>query len=541
MHIESKSPEISETRTRAKAKNASKHSLSKTRAAVDEKPGVKTRAAKYRSKEVPGKQSSIDDSEVAATSSVNPRADFCSRLFSAALHVSSNFSPWANELYQIVSTSRDFKLMRQLAKSKMFSSSLFDDSRLKQLTKCLLTTSVNPTAGNIFLYHKTDTCIESLNNIRECLRTQADSASPSSHLEVYDTFLKTLLPKTWAVVHFTEVKHGAVVNVSTCHQSHSFSLSSLKSLAEDFAEKIKQSVDLNPLSDRQEHWNHRFSCDEQLAEIVDKIDLELAPLSKLLTSKCRLVDSFVLIADECLSQVPWEHTGAFKLRSVGRYPSMEFFMHHFNMVKHRVDSPKLKTSNTFYVVNPSGDLKITEATFEQYFTSLLSERSDIAVSGIMATEPSLEIIKHQLESCDLFLYCGHGSGSKYYPAWYLRSKLPTVNGAVLLFGCASGKLASLSPNLDPTTIPYDFLLCGAPAVVANLWSVTDREIDRLTVGLLKDIFAQKPNGNVNPKRNSNSKSLTLSLMIRQLTTCVKLPVTTGYAPVVYGLPNLKFE
>ena len=51
-------------------------------------------------------------------------------------------------------------------------------------------------------------------------------------------------------------------------------------------------------------------------------------------------------------------------------------------------------------------------------------------------------------------------------------------------GCSSGLLRPQG-DLDPNGMALKFVLSGAPATVANLWDVTDGDIDRYTCSLLK--------------------------------------------------------
>jgi len=55
----------------------------------------------------------------------------------------------------------------------------------------------------------------------------------------------------------------------------------------------------------------------------------------------------------------------------------------------------------------------------------------------------------------------------------------------LLMGCSSGLLKS-SGDYDPTGNSINYILGLSPALTANLWDVTDRDIDRLTQGLLEE-------------------------------------------------------
>jgi len=50
---------------------------------------------------------------------------------------------------------------------------------------------------------------------------------------------------------------------------------------------------------------------------------------------------------------------------------------------------------------------------------------------------------------------------------------------VLLMGCSSGLLKPMG-SYQPTGMALKYLLAGCPTIVANLWDVTDRDIDRFT-------------------------------------------------------------
>lgn len=56
--------------------------------------------------------------------------------------------------------------------------------------------------------------------------------------------------------------------------------------------------------------------------------------------------------------------------------------------------------------------------------------------------------------------------------------------AVLLMGCSSGALQPLG-SFEPVGMALHYVVSGAPATVANLWDVTDGDIDGLTRALLK--------------------------------------------------------
>jgi len=69
----------------------------------------------------------------------------------------------------------------------------------------------------------------------------------------------------------------------------------------------------------------------------------------------------------------------------------------------------------------------------------------------------------------------------------------------------------------------NYLLAGCPAIVANLWDVTDKDIDRFSESLLKQWL--QPNA-----------QLSLPQVLSQSRQACKLKYLIGASPVLYGLP-----
>lgn len=74
-------------------------------------------------------------------------------------------------------------------------------------------------------------------------------------------------------------------------------------------------------------------------------------------------------------------------------------------------------------------------------------------------------------------YFGHSGGEQYIKTSQIRQ---LGHCAVsLLLGCSSGSLKG-SGEFDPTGNAMNYLLAGCPTLVANLWDVTDRDLDRFS-------------------------------------------------------------
>ncbi|KAI8026960.1 Separase [Camellia lanceoleosa] len=93
-----------------------------------------------------------------------------------------------------------------------------------------------------------------------------------------------------------------------------------------------------------------------------------------------------------------------------------------------------------------------------------------------------------LRSHDLFIYFGHGSGAQYIPGHEIQ-KLENC-AATFLMGCSSGSL-SLNGSYAPQGAPICYLLAGSPVIVANLWEVTDKDIDRFGKAMLDCLLKER--------------------------------------------------
>ncbi|BFI30035.1 separase [Marchantia polymorpha subsp. ruderalis] len=139
--------------------------------------------------------------------------------------------------------------------------------------------------------------------------------------------------------------------------------------------------------------------------------------------------------------------------------------------------------NTFYILNPSGDLKSTQSSFEDWFTHQPGWK------GKAGAPPSADEFKRGLQDFDLFVYLGHGTGDQFLPERFVRQLDQCA--ATLLMGCSSGKLNSRG-QYEPFGTVQSYLMAGCPSVIANLWDVTDGDIDRFSKCLLHKWMVLEP-------------------------------------------------
>ena len=200
------------------------------------------------------------------------------------------------------------------------------------------------------------------------------------------------------------------------------------------------------------------------------------------------------------------------------------------------------------ILNPGGDLKATESKFTESLEDL---------SGweyLVHKEPTESEMKSLLENHEIMLYFGHGSGGQYIrPRTIKRLEKCAV---ALLMGCSSGALTEAG-EFESYGTPINYMHAGSPAVVATLWDVTDKDIDKFSQTVLEEwgLFGDSPPPVINSptkkstkRKGKNTVEVTPSNMIgkdggvsldeavsRGRDSCI-LKYLNGAAPVVYGVP-----
>ncbi|KND03271.1 separase [Spizellomyces punctatus DAOM BR117] len=227
----------------------------------------------------------------------------------------------------------------------------------------------------------------------------------------------------------------------------------------------------------------------------------------------------ILIPDKHLHMIPWESLPVLRNRPVCRLPSIFFLQNILLQLKKQnlvVDPQK-----TYYLLNPSQDLVRTQEQFQEMVTS------QEGWSGLISRAPSEDDWASALSSKDLFIYFGHGGGEQYIRGHRVRELDRCA--VTLLLGCSSGCLRPAG-EFDPHGTPLNYILGGSQAIVANLWDVTDRDLDRFSCAMFEKwgLVTSRETGHID--RSSIAEAVTTS---RDVCT---LKYLTGAAPVVYGVP-----
>lgn len=234
---------------------------------------------------------------------------------------------------------------------------------------------------------------------------------------------------------------------------------------------------------------------------------------------------FLIPSNACAS-FPWESMECLRGRSVSRMPSVSQLIDLLSLHP-GFSFPDTKPENIFYLVNPGKDLPKTEAEFGPLLQSMPN------ASGLCGEKPEEEHMLEQLYSSKLFLYFGHGGGEQYVRASKMIKRKTENNTNMLppalLMGCSSGAFQD-NGNLEATSNIFNWLSCGSPLVVSNLWDITDKDIDRFSMSVLYKwgFFTESD------KQPAACEDICKAVAnSRNLCT---LRYLNGAAPIVYGLP-----
>ena len=253
----------------------------------------------------------------------------------------------------------------------------------------------------------------------------------------------------------------------------------------------------------------------------------------------------VLILDKALHLFPWESLQCMDGLAVSRLPSLGCLRD--RILEQQKDMPETSPAGHYvnrgsgsYILNPEGDLKNTEATFDKQLHSLQDW------DGIIGRGPEENEIKSNLESKDIVLYFGHGSGAQFIRAREIR-KLEKC-AVTMLMGCSSGALTE-SGEFEPFGPPINYMHAGSPALVATLWDVTDKDIDRFFQrtfeqwGLFEkcgEQVSRKGKGKAKERKTvgaakEQKRTSLVEAVARSRDACI-LKFLNAAAVVVYGVP-----
>ena len=260
----------------------------------------------------------------------------------------------------------------------------------------------------------------------------------------------------------------------------------------------------------------------------------------------------VLILDEALQSLPWESIPSLRNHNCSRVPGLALLLslilkqspagEEAPLNDENVNTSNKKVTNTakeaktadntprpisvrncWYAIDTEGNLPTTRATMQEF---ILPYSHRWKWRGFVAELPSYTTVKEYHDSSDLFIYCGHGAGERMCDTYSLRKHSCPAS---FLWGCSSGSLIVHGIH-DPSGAALNYLLGGAPFVLGNLWDVTDKDIDRLSVNCLEHVL-NSTNG-----ENTTDNAIVAEALSQARYTC-KLKHAVGASPVMYGVPS----
>lgn len=190
----------------------------------------------------------------------------------------------------------------------------------------------------------------------------------------------------------------------------------------------------------------------------------------------------LLVLDPGIQSLPWESLPCLSSskQPMSRLPSLPFLnclWQTHSADKTSVVNHGVASDNIFYLLNPDKSLPETEKRLDKAFKEFNKWE------GVVGQEPAPQQLANALSSKDAFMYCGHGSGTKYLSGDDLE-KL-TVRAVPMLMGCSSGQLTRLGRSLDPLGTAQSYLVATSPAMLGFLWPVSDADVDQWTMEFMK--------------------------------------------------------
>ncbi|KAJ7598753.1 cysteine peptidase C50 [Mycena floridula] len=245
-----------------------------------------------------------------------------------------------------------------------------------------------------------------------------------------------------------------------------------------------------------------------------------------------------LVLDKNLQGLPWESMPILRGRSVSRVPNVDFLLDRVEMVRWQkeksckgsnglIDRAVVNPRKGYFILNPSGDLGRTEGRFKDWAMGM----EEVGWKGVVGQAPSEQQMEDALVKNDLVMYFGHGGGEQYIRSHRIRHLRRCA--ALMLWGCSSGTMHDMG-DFDRIGTPLHYMVAGCPTLVANLWDVTDGDIDKFSQSVL-DKLRLTPENARNWTPEVQGQTSLVAAVAESRDSC-KLKYLTGAAPIVYGIP-----
>ena len=252
-----------------------------------------------------------------------------------------------------------------------------------------------------------------------------------------------------------------------------------------------------------------------LNKLLDTVKQQITAIYKKFASKINIseFDPILLSVGDTLVHLPWENIPILQycLPSICRIPCLEFAA--LRVIEYNKYDKRNNILSYYHIINPKGDLNKTQSRFDR----LLND----GWNGIKGIRPSYDEFRDGLENNDVFLYVGHNGGEEFVSC----SKIETfdIRSITFLMGCSSGLLKKKG-EFQSNGITNYYMIASCPIIVANLWDVTDKDIDQFSCHLLRKSVLKHQSIIDIPKAVNLSRSV------------CKMRYLNGAAPICYGIP-----
>lgn len=283
-------------------------------------------------------------------------------------------------------------------------------------------------------------------------------------------------------------------------------------------------------------WKNKYIIDQIIMYLGDCFKDGENPFIIIKNKSKNPLKTVAMFISDKLQYIPWESMPTLRSLSNDNRSNATGFcrlscMKAFHFATSIFTSDKSKGNRILYLINPEGDLSSTEKSFVPIFSKFKNNGT-----GFVGTKEA----PLGLESCidltsyTLYIYMGHGTGEQYVSPSKIQHNnehkdkhLPVV----FLMGCSSGAF-QYRGNFDQDSIVLEYLFKKSPAVVATLWDVTDKDIDRFTMACLEHW------GVLN---DSNTEKSSLGSSVQKSRSKCLFQGIVASAPVVYGLGHLLYS
>ncbi|WPG98114.1 Hypothetical protein R9X50_00090000 [Acrodontium crateriforme] len=263
-------------------------------------------------------------------------------------------------------------------------------------------------------------------------------------------------------------------------------------LDEPLADLLYFVVDMLQFSGEQNAYDE-IDFDSMIVDVLEALRAYHESCSDLLSEDQHMI----LVLDRRLQAFPWESLPCLEGASVSRVSSLLTIKERLDeMRQQNLEKPFVDRASGTYILNPSSDLKGTQEMLSPHL-SRLAEADNSEWSSIVNIAPDEGQFTSALTNSGMLLYFGHGAGSQYIRPRTIKS-LEKCSKVVWLMGCSSGAVTEYG-ELEPFAVPLSYLLAGQAhaatepskdnketkcmSVVATLWDVTDKDIDRFSLAV----------------------------------------------------------